>query len=65
MADITTLSIDSDAKTLIKMTQKIVAEKNKIKLDFKDLIYLAFKRPNMAAELIGKNFNAETNEAIH
>lgn len=56
------LYIEDKAKDLIKRTQEVIYNNNKVILDLKDLVYLAFKRPEMVAKLINKNFSVETNE---
>lgn len=50
------LYIDDEAKSLIKRTQVVVYNNNKVTLDLKDLVYLAFKRPEIVAKIINKNF---------
>ncbi len=56
------LYIDDEAKSLIKRTQAIVLNNNKVTLDLKDLVYLAFKRPEIIAKIINKNFAIEMDE---
>lgn len=56
------MTIDSDAKDLIKKTQKVIYNEKKVNLDLKDLVYLIFKNPERAAELVNENFSTETNE---
>lgn len=55
----TTLTIDEDAKDLIKQTQKVIHDRKNIKMDLKDLVHLVFKNPDDAANLVSKNFNSE------
>lgn len=59
MSNVTTLTIDNDTKVLIKKTQEIIHNKKNVNLDLKDLVYLVFKRPERAAELVNDNFNIE------
>lgn len=61
---ITTLTIDEDAKLLIKATQKVIQDRKNINMDLKDLVYLVFKNPEEAANLVSKNFNSETENKI-
>lgn len=56
---ITTLTIDTDAKDLIRKTQDVISNNKKINFDLKDLVYLIFKRPDKAAELVIENFGVE------
>jgi prephenate dehydrogenase len=56
------LYIDDEAKSLIKRTQVVVYNNNKVTLDLKDLVYLAFKRPEIVAKIINKNFAIEMDE---
>jgi len=57
---ITTLTIDEDAKVLIKETQKVILGRKNVNLDLKDLVYLVFKSPEKAAQLVNENFSSET-----
>lgn len=61
---ITTLTIDEDAKVLIKATQKVIFEKKNVNLDLKDLVYLVFKSPEKAAQLVNENFSSEVEDKI-
>jgi len=63
MTDVTTLTIDTDTKALIKKTQEIIRNKKNINFDLKDLVYLIFKRPEKAVELVNDNFNTEIDDA--
>lgn len=56
---ITTLTIDEDAKVLIKATQKVILDRKNVSLDLKDLVYLVFKSPEKAAQLVNENFSSE------
>lgn len=62
MSNFTTLTIDNDTKLLIKKTQKIIHNKKNISFDLKDLVYLVFKRPEKAVELVNDNFSIEIGE---
>jgi len=61
MSNVTTLTIDNDTKILIKKTQEIIHNKKNVNFDLKDLVYLVFKRPEKAVELVNDNFNIEMN----
>lgn len=59
VSKITTLTIDEDAKNLIKQTQKVIQDRKNINMDLKDLVYLVFKNPEKAANIVSENFNSE------
>lgn len=60
----TTLTIDTDAKVLIKDARKILKDRKNINFDIKDLVYLAFKRPEKVADLISENFSIDMTDVI-
>jgi len=60
-ARFSTLLVDKDIKELIISTQKIIWNKNRINIDLKDLVHLAFKRPEKVIDLIYENFSIDMN----
>lgn len=59
MSDLTSLTIDADTKILIKKTQEIMRDKKNVNFNLKDLVYLVFKRPEKAVDLVNENFSIE------
>ena len=62
MTEFATLTVDKEAKLLIKQTQKIIHDKTRVDFDLKDLVYLIFRRPEKAVDLVNENFQIEMTE---
>lgn len=61
---ISTVSVDVDVKNSIKDVQNIIKNETNINLDLKDILYLIFKSPEKAVELVNENLRLELNKKI-
>lgn len=51
------LTIDEGTYELLREVQLIIHDKRKVDFDIKDIIHLAFSRPERMAELIERNLS--------
>lgn len=51
------LTIDEGTYNLLRETQLIIHDKKKVDFDIKDIVHMAFSRPDRIVELIERNLN--------